>query len=193
MRKFLIGAAIIALGLYLAREPILGAIGSYLVQAQPPQKADIVVVLAGDSSGTRIRTAAELVKEGYAPKILVSGPESYYGQHECEFEIPFAVKAGYPESYFIHAENRAHSTREEAQFMVAELRRMGVRRMLLVTSNYHTRRATRMYHQEAPEIQIITVAAPDAEFSPDGWWRTREGRKVALFEWMKTIAAWFNI
>jgi hypothetical protein len=32
------------------------------------------------------------------------------------------------------------------------------------------------------------VAAPDDYFSADGWWRNREGRKVFLVEWLKTVA-----
>ena len=114
MRKFLLGLAAAALILYLAREPLLGALGSYLVKAQDPQKADMVLVLAGDGAGNRILKAAQLVRDGYAPKVLVSGPGGMYGQHECDLEIPFAVKAGYPDSYFIHFENNAHSTRDEA-------------------------------------------------------------------------------
>ena len=193
MRKFLLGLAAVALILYFAREPLLGGIGSYLVQAEEPQKADIVLVLAGDGHGNRIRKGGDLVRQGYAPKVLVSGPGNVYGLHECDLEIPFAVRAGYPESYFIHFENNANSTREEARDAVRELRRMGVHRLLLVTNDYHTRRATRMYREEAPELEIITVAAPDADFSAHGWWKNRQGRKTALYEWMKTVASWFNI
>ncbi|MBZ5602215.1 MAG: YdcF family protein, partial [Acidobacteriia bacterium] len=57
---------------------ILTALGSYLVKAGPPQKADIVIVLAGDASGHRILKAAQLVREGYASKVVVSGPEGQY-------------------------------------------------------------------------------------------------------------------
>ena len=193
MRKFLLGLAAAALILYLAREPLLGAIGSYLVKAQEPQKADIVLVLAGDGQGNRILKAAELVRDGYAPKVLVSGPGGVYGLYECDLEIPFAVKAGYPESYFVHFENHAHSTREEAHDAAAKLREVGAHRVLLVTNDFHTRRATRMYNSEAPDLDIITVAAPDVAFSAHGWWKNREGRKTALYEWMKTVASWFNI
>ena len=39
---------------------------------------------------------AELVKQGYVPKVLVSGPDMLYGFYECDLAIPFAVKRGYP-------------------------------------------------------------------------------------------------
>jgi hypothetical protein len=37
------------------------------------------------------------------------------------------------------------------------------------------------------------VAAPDLYFTPDGWWKNREGRKTFLLEWMKTVATWFGM
>lgn len=197
MRKFLAGAAasaaVLGIVLYLAREPLLGALGSYLVQAELPQKADIVLVLAGDGGGNRIRTGADLVRQGYAPKVLVSGPRAYYRLYECDLAIPFAVREGYPESYFIHFENGANSTRDEAQQAAAELRRLGVHRVLLVTSDYHTRRSKKTYEEEARDFEVIVVAAPDNYFSAHGWWKNRQGRKTALYEWIKTVAYWFNM
>jgi uncharacterized SAM-binding protein YcdF (DUF218 family) len=168
--------------------PAMAALGGYLVKAGPPQKADIIVVLAGDGFGHRILTAAELAREGYAPKVLVSGPDGSYGEHECDLAIPFAVKAGYPESMFVHFEHRARSTTEEIQLMVPKLRAMGVKRVLLVTSDYHTRRSGKIFHRIAPDIEVFVVAAPDEYFKADRWWKDREGRKSFLYEWMKTVA-----
>jgi hypothetical protein len=37
------------------------------------------------------------------------------------------------------------------------------------------------------------VAAPDQYFSPDGWWKSREGRKIFLVEWEKTFATWVGL
>ncbi len=168
--------------------PILAALGNFLVQAGPPQKTDIIVVLAGDGFGHRILTAAELVKEGFAPQALISGPYGMYGNYECDLAIPFAVKAGYPESYFLHLEHRARSTADEAQIVVEKLRAMGLKRVLLVTSNYHTRRSGRIFHRAAPDLDIFVVSAPDEFFKPDSWWHDREARKIFLLEWTKTVA-----
>jgi len=187
-----LGLSVALLGLLL-HESLLGAIGSYLVRADAPVKADIAVVLAGDSRGNRILRAAELVKQWFIPMALVSGPDGNYGFSECDLAIPFAVKAGYSEAYFVHFENMARSTEEEAGAIVAELRRRGVHSALIVTSDYHTRRAGRMYRKAAPDLDFKIVAAPDAFFTADGWWRNREGRKTAFYEWMKTVASWLGI
>jgi uncharacterized SAM-binding protein YcdF (DUF218 family) len=174
--------------LVLFRVPILGALGGYLVNAEPPRKSDVIFVLGGDSAGNRILKAASLVREGYAPHAIISGPGGFYGFHECDFAIPFAVKAGYPESYFVHFEHDARSTMEESAATVAELRRVGARSVILVTSDYHTRRAGKIFRAAAPDIDWNVVAAPDPYFSARGWWRQREGRKIFVMEWTKTIA-----
>jgi uncharacterized SAM-binding protein YcdF (DUF218 family) len=153
----------------------------------------VVLVLAGDSYGNRILKGAELVREGYAPKALISGPEGVYGLHESDLAIPFAVRAGYPESYFLSFPHAAKSTREEAEASESELHRLGAHRVLLVTSVYHTRRAGNLFRSVVPDITFIVVAAPDPYFTPGGWWHQREARKTFLMEWTKTVTSWFRL
>jgi uncharacterized SAM-binding protein YcdF (DUF218 family) len=177
----------------LLHATILGALGGYLVRAGAPEKADIAVVLAGDFLGNRILKAASLVRDGYAPKVLVSGPPGVYGYFESDLAIPFAVKNGYPESYFVSFKHQAHSTMEEARAILPELRGMGVQKVLLVTSNYHTRRSGRIFRAMAPDLTFYVVAASDPNFSPQRWWKNREGRKTFVIEWMKTVAEWVGL
>jgi uncharacterized SAM-binding protein YcdF (DUF218 family) len=196
--KFRLRAALLVLGglllvavVFHAR--ILGAMGAYLVHADSPQKADVALVLAGDNSGHRILTGAQLARDGYVPKVIVSGPYGVYGQYECDLAIPFAVKKGFPEAYFLHWEHKARSTLAEAQAVLPEVRRMGYKRVLLVTSDFHTRRAGKIFRSLAPDLTILVVAAPDEYFTPDGWWHNREGQKTFLTEWEKTVANGFGI
>ena len=172
---------------------VLGALGSYLIKAEQPEKADIALVLAGDGEGNRILKGAQLVRRGYVPKVLVSGPSGLYGQYECDLAIPFAVKSGYPASYFVHFENDALSTKEEARAAVARLRQLGVHKVLLVTSDYHTRRAGKIFRATAPDLKFVVVAAPDKYFTAKGWWHNRQGEKIAFNEWTKTLTEPFGI
>lgn len=183
----------IAILLAIFHGVVLGALGWYLVSAGPPLKADIGLVLAGDFVGNRILKAGALVREGYAPGMLVSGPEGIYGNYECDLAIPFAERAGYPQSYFIHFEHHGLSTADEARVVVPELRRRGAKKVLLVTSDYHTRRAGKIFRAFAPDIAFDMVAAPDAYFTAGGWWHNREGRKTFMYEWMKTVAEWLGL
>lgn len=167
----------------------MAALGRLLVRDDGPARADMAVVLAGDFSGNRILRAAELVRQGYVPKVLVSGPNTLYGHYECDVAIPFAVEHGYPAAWFVRAPHEALSTREEAPVILQDLRRLGVHRFLLVTSNFHTARATRIFRAAGPDFDIRTVAAPDKYFSPESWWRNREGQKLFFIEWTKTFAS----
>lgn len=186
--KFIVCIAIVLVLAVATHSWWLAALARMLVRDEGPARADIAVVLAGDFYGHRVVRAAELVKQGYVPKVLVSGPNMLYGFYECDLEIPFAVKRGYPEDWFIRAPNEARSTREEAAAILPDLRRRGVHRFILVTSDFHTARAARIYRAAAPDLDMRVVAAPDEYFRAGDWWRNREGRKVFVVEWLKTVA-----
>ncbi len=170
----------------------LERVGEFLIRNDGPAKADLAVVLAGDARGNRILEGAELVRKGYAPAVLVSGPAGMYGHYECDLAIPFAVSKGNPPDWFIRFPNNSLSTREEAAAILGELRRRNIRSFLLVTSTYHSGRAARIYSAAeraaggGPSFRV--VAAQDPYFGPDSWWRTREGLKTAFIEFSKTIA-----
>jgi uncharacterized SAM-binding protein YcdF (DUF218 family) len=189
-----IAAAVVVIATLAASHPFwLAALGRYLVRAEPPFQAEIAVVLGGDGFGNRMLKAAELVRQGYVPEVLVSGPPGFYGTHESDLAVPFAVKKGYPESWFVRFPHESHSTREEAGAILSELERRGVRRFILVTSDYHTRRAGRIFRSLAPDREFRVVAAPDVFFEAESWWKSRQGSKQFVFEWMKTLAEWLGL
>jgi uncharacterized SAM-binding protein YcdF (DUF218 family) len=167
-----------------------------LIRDDGPAKADVAVVLAGDQWGNRVLKGAELVRDGFVPAVVVSGPP-FYAEHECDAAINFAVMRGYPREWFIPAPNDALSTREEARAMLDVLRRRAVRNFLLVTSDYHTARSARIYRAEEQRLgggpAFRAVAAPDRFFRRDSWWRSREGLKTVFFEWSKTVATAFGM
>ncbi len=197
-RQLVIRAAAIGAGtllvLYLMAPWILARLGESLVNNQLPQKADAVIVLAGDAVGNRILKGVELVQGGFAPVIYVSGPEGYYGHSEDQMAIEFAVKRGHPSQWFVGVPNHAESTLDEARILLPILRAKGVRRVLLVTSNFHTARAARIFRRVAtPGMEIVSVAAKDASFAPQGWWNNRRGQKVFFYEASKTFADYVGL
>lgn len=177
---------------YLTRTLWLGALGRALVEDDGPSKADAVVVLGGDAWGTRLETAARLVRAGYAPVVLVSGAPAAYGANEADLAIPYIVRQGYPPEWFVALRNEAMSTREESFMLLRELRLRQVHSLILVTSDFHTARAARTFRAAERalgcRLEVRVVAAPDRYFHAGSWWRNREGRKVVLGEWEKTVA-----
>ncbi len=186
--------ALLLLAAIAASYPLWLPVAGYaLVHDDGPGKAEIAVVLAGGYDGGRILKAGDLVRAGFVPAVLVSGPPGPYGVNEADLEIAFAVRHGFPRQWFIPLPNLAFSTREEARVVLPELRRRGVHSFLLVTSSFHTARATRIYRAEeraegyAPAMRV--VAAPDKYFHPATWWHNRESQKTAFYEWCKTVAS----
>ena len=112
-------------------------------------------------------------------------------------EVLYAEKEGFPAALFreVHLPPEAESTRTEAEYMGKYLRDQGVKSILLVTSNYHTKRAAKLWRQVNPQLQVTIVPSIDPwnYFTPGGWWKTRPGQKMFLFEWMKTISVFLGV
>ena len=160
-----------------------------------PQKADCILVLGGDNFGTRTVKAAQLAQAGYAPYVLVDGPPTLMG-HESDATIAYAEQRGFPRTLFrpVWLPRGVNSTSTEAQYVANNiLRKNGVHKILLVTSNYHTKRAAHLMRVEIPWLEVIVIGAPDPFFTPAGWWKTRNGRRTFLLEWTKTITEWWGI
>jgi uncharacterized SAM-binding protein YcdF (DUF218 family) len=179
---------LLLLGVFVTRTFWLEWTGRFLVNTQEPQHSDMIVVLGGDWFGNRILKAAQLAKDGYAPQVLISGSGYLYGFYESDLAVPFAVKHGYDEKLFLKFRYPVSSTREEAQAVIPELRRRGVKRYILVTSEFHTRRAGIIFREVGPDLDVWVVASPDT-LHWNNWWLDREGRKTFFLEWTKTLTS----
>lgn len=195
--KSLLALLLLGTVVYLSRDLWLAAFGRALVHDDGAAKADMAVVLAGDYWGHRLTKAAELVRQGYVPRVLVSGPPGFYGVNEADAAIQFAIGKGYPAEWFIPLRHTALSTREEAVVVLDALKQRNIHSFLLVTSDYHTARARRIYLNAerrrggGPDMRV--VASGDQFFTAGDWWRNREGQKTVFMEWTKTLSSAFGI
>jgi len=167
--------------------------GEFLVRTDGLEKADGVIVLAGDYSGRRLVKGAELVRDGHAPIALVSGPWVMYGRNEAHLAIDFALSKGFPKELFRPVLHQSDSTVEEAIAFRKILREQGIRKVLIVTSDFHTRRAGAIFRRTIPDVEIRMIAAPSAGYQPATWWTSRPSQKVFFQEWTKTLADWLGI
>ena len=188
---------IVCVGIVLTRSLWLPVLGWALVRNDGPAKADLALVLGGDPWGVRIAKAGELARQGFVPAVLVSGPPGYYDEHECDPEIDWAVRHGYPRSYFVPIPNNARSTEQEAEILLPEFRRRNVHSILIVTTDYHSRRALRIFravqHRLGTTIEMRVIPCDDREFHPGSWWQSRQGQKITFMEWSKTVAVTFGL
>jgi uncharacterized SAM-binding protein YcdF (DUF218 family) len=191
-RKWVVAAALVAV-IWASRGWWLRAIGDFLVESEEPQRADIVVVLAGDGYGHRLLKGVELVRAGYAPLALLDGPLTAYGYNEAELAAGWAVKQGVPPEILVTLPIRARSTVTEVEALNAELARRGVKKALVVTSNFHTRRARAVFNRFGlKSIQYIVIAARDEDFDPTDWWLSRDAKKTVLLEYAKLANWWLE-
>jgi uncharacterized SAM-binding protein YcdF (DUF218 family) len=170
--------------IYLARQPLLRLAGNWWKVEDRAEKGDAILMLGDDNySGDRATRAAELFHEGMAPVIVASGRMLRPYAGIAELEAKDLEARGVASEAIVRLDQRAENTRDEA----GALRNLVVgrrwKRVLLVTSNYHTRRAGYIFRKVfPPDVAVMVVAARDVDFDPDHWWETRQGRKTFFLE-----------
>jgi uncharacterized SAM-binding protein YcdF (DUF218 family) len=179
-----IAAAILAVVLLIRWQAALSLLGSCLIDSEAPRPADLILVLGGDFWGPRVVKGAELSTLGYSRTVLISGPP-YRGRPEGELAVDFLVKQGFSREMFAVFGHTAGSTVGEALALRGELARRGVKRVILVTSSYHSRRAAIVFRLFCPGIRFVSVPAPDPHFYAESWWKSRASRGVFFSEWTK--------
>jgi uncharacterized SAM-binding protein YcdF (DUF218 family) len=155
---------------------------SLLVVRQEPLKADVIVVLGGDNT-ERVVKAAALYQSGYAPQILVTG------KNEVELFGRRLVDAGVPKEAILY-ESAATSTFENALFSLPILEQRNVKTVLLVTSWFHSRRATSAFRSNTGKINIVSVPTdciPVAELLGNN-----QQRESVLMEYVKILGYWLK-
>jgi uncharacterized SAM-binding protein YcdF (DUF218 family) len=176
---------------YLARHPLLRTAGRFWIVDEAPQPSDAIVILGDDNySADRAARAAELYRARWAPRIVASG----------RFLRPYAsiadlmqrdlVGRGVPADAVIRFTHHANDTREELGGMSHLISERGWRRIIVVTSNYHTRRARYILERTFPPgVELRVVAAPDSEYDPASWWTSRLGIKLFFHEVVGMVVA----
>jgi uncharacterized SAM-binding protein YcdF (DUF218 family) len=170
--------------------PALNAVGRTLIADDPLHPADAILVLSGESrEGDRVQRAVDLYKQGLAPLLVLSGAPAGFRTHETEITQRHAEYLGVPSDHILTVKHDADSTKEEAEAVVPILKAKGLQEVILVTSNYHTGRAKRIFAKAAGPVGPRFWASPtdDGLFNPDGWWMRRRHAKTFFFEATKTI------
>ena len=188
---FLLFFLVLLLLLYLIRNPLLGMAGSFWVVDEAPQASDAIVILGDDNYyGERAARAAELFKEGLAPRIIASGRYLRPYASIAELEEHDLTDDGVPAGSIARLAHHAENTRDEAIEISRLIAARGWKRILLVTSNYHTRRSRYICARAFPPDTILrVVAARDSDYNPHNWWRTRLGLRIFAHEAVGMLVA----
>jgi uncharacterized SAM-binding protein YcdF (DUF218 family) len=170
--------------------PLLTAAGRSLIVTDPLEQADVIVVLSGGRGDERVRQAAELYRAGYAPKVILSGGEALMGLPTPDLLRLQAHKHGIPSSALL-VEAASTSTAEQARLLRPILEQLGVRRAIVVTSSYHSRRARYLFRKvftgSAVEIRVYPVQRD--RFDPVDWWTRDADTETVVLEYIKLMLA----
>lgn len=179
-------------------QTLLTLLGRSFVREDPLERADAIVVLAGDSAlGGRVQQAAEFYWEGWAAQLIASGPPLFAGFNEADLVLHQARRLGVPPTALSALRHRATSTLEEAEVLLPFLAANGFHRVIVVSSNFHTRRARAIYRAllrcHRYPVEVVVRAAPDARFAPDKWWKARLGVVTTGLEALKNVLTWLEL
>lgn len=181
----------VALVVLLAfREHLLAGLGESLLVSDPLEPADLIYVLAGDFWGSRVLLGADLGSKGWAPTVIVSGGR-YANSYAPDLSVDFVVQHGYPRGLFLPIRLEARSTIDEARAMGPIFRRLGAKRVILVTSNFHSRRVAQVFRLYLPEFDFRVEGSRDSAFDPHGWWKKPAERRLLFSEYQKMIGTIF--
>lgn len=125
-------------------------------------EADVIVLLGGSmgietnlssyaemwTSADRVWQAVRLYKAGKAPKVIATSGRV------AETTFPLLREFGLPDAAMMKSDD-ARNTEEEAK----SIAKMGYRKILLVTSAWHAKRAKLMFEKYAPEVEVACAPA----------------------------------
>ena len=196
MKIFMVFGVILIMGIIFL-EPLLRSVSRVLVHEDPLVKADAIVVLAG-GNGNRIEAAARLYREGFGEKLLFSGFRVYPETYSSSLMKKYALKLGVPEVNIItYNPDVEVSTRGESLANLELLKMNRMKKFIIVTSTYHTRRTNLIYKRAVSlleyDVEFLVYPAPDPYVPINSWWKIRSGQKGIFLEYTKSIAYYFNL
>ncbi len=193
-RAYLLMALLLGgvLGLFVIRVHWLPCLATWLDVGQPPQRADYVLILGGDAN-VRPLVAAAIVRAGLVPKVLISCSH-FEPEHDDGILLPeykavreALLRRDIPAANILTLGANSRTTYDEAIALRAYLGTGSSARVLVVTSDYHTRRARWIFRRvlgaRGPELTF--VSAPNDAFLSRHWWLCEEGAIAIVGENLK--------
>jgi len=162
---------------------------------ETPQRSEVIVVLAGDYGDVRFRRAVELLRAGYAPRLVLDADSNFrYGRSDFDLAQEFVRQAAPDVADRIRVcRFRSNSTVGELRDVSGCLRETApaASTALIVTSTFHTRRAVAIARKVLPEYRWSVAGADDPIAFGRPWWSNRQWAKTTLVEWQKVL--WWKL
>jgi uncharacterized SAM-binding protein YcdF (DUF218 family) len=169
----------------------LASLGHWLLVDDPLEPATAAVVFGGHVP-FRAMEAAAIFQKGLVHEVwltqgaihLEDDAMAKLGIHEVpehEYSRQVLERLGVPPASIRILDEPVDNTAEEVTVIAQEMRRVGGKRIILLTSKNHTRRVRVTWQKlvgDAP--QAIVRYTPDDPYNPDRWWHnSRQALSVA--------------
>lgn len=185
--------AVTLVGTYLAPDD-LARCDSIPSQQQGCEKADAIIAVSGGDTNARTLEAVELYKNGWAGTLIFSGAAAdKSGPSNAEAMRQYALTQGVPSGAII-TEGFSETTHENAKLSDGVLKSYDFRKVILVTSGYHQRRASIEFSKSVGEETVIInhPVKRDNQWS-EWWWLTPSGWYLAGSEITKILLVYLGI
>jgi uncharacterized SAM-binding protein YcdF (DUF218 family) len=181
------------------RVPLLTALGEYLIVEHTPEKADVIVCLAGKNI-ERSLAVVDAYRKGLAPYIFLAKkdrPDGFYyltqkvKGYPTDFDLFTLIMEGFqiPEEVILSAEERVDTTLDEVRLVHKFVLERGFTSVIVITSLTHSRRAWLTFRKvfKDDDIKIISLPSHYQLFNPKDWWKKRKCVKELILEYQKLI------
>jgi hypothetical protein len=189
MQRLVIAAVMVMAAIFLIAQS-----GAHLT-VDSPEKSDAIVVLAGDRNDVRYGRGLELLRSGYGRQmILDEGAERMFGRTFAEHAADFVARtAGEQTPNISVCVIQEDSTLQETADAGKCLARLHPppRSALIVTNDFHTRRAFSIFRKRLPQYHWSVAASRNDYYFGQPWWKRREWAKTNLTEWQKLL--WWEL
>jgi uncharacterized SAM-binding protein YcdF (DUF218 family) len=162
----------------------LPAIGHWLAYPPNPQTADVIVIYGGGQERTPY--GISLYQQGLAPELWHTGPADKRGSI-----VALILKQGLPPEKMQYL--ASDSTWEDTRAIVALAKQHHLRRILVVTSWYHSRRVMCVIKDQFAGSGIeVYSAVPPSSVGPNDWWKYAQSRQQVASELVKLPYYWLR-
>jgi uncharacterized SAM-binding protein YcdF (DUF218 family) len=192
-RCFKIALLLCAAGafVFLGRYFLFDHLGEYIYEKDVLKPADAIVVLAGEEN-ERVAYAVKLFKDDWAKKdrLIMSGGPLVWKYSWASLMKSQAESLGIPRKNIL-LEDRSLNTAQEAEYTREILKKYGYRSIILVTSPYHSKRASIIFRRVMGDgVRVICAPVENSWFKFKGWWKRPRERDLVLQEYAKFIRLW---
>jgi len=168
--------------------------GGFLI-VDAPRPSDVILVLAGETD-RRPQRALDLLAQGYARHVVLDVPTNAILYKFTQIELAQKYIQELPQAASVSVcPIDGLSTKDESKDAEKCLQRQGAKSVLIVTSDFHTRRALDVFQREVPGHRYSVAAARNEEGFGSKWWTHRQWAKTFADEclrllWWKAVDQW---